>query len=165
MNVFFTVIEVCDPGYYCTRDAAGIPYCCVENVSAEQCAREYGVDGTLIPDSATPAVPSPTESPEIPSASDAESYTEEPPSFTSEDISPTETAEPETTEAPYPSTGASNKPTLPNVFPTGGYSSRTLTPNPSSVSSALPQFTGGAALRSCGQGALMLAGAAGLVML
>lgn len=140
-------LDACDAGFYCTNDGSGNTYCCAEDLTAEECAAEFGLTVSLIPDSATAEVPSATETIEDPEETTIESGTDsfteslaETPSFTS-DV-------PAETPVESPTLGLPTLPsaTMTNATPTG--------PNS-------PAFTGGAA-RVRNTGVIILAGVAGV---
>ncbi|XP_014560869.1 hypothetical protein COCVIDRAFT_88141 [Bipolaris victoriae FI3] len=163
--------NACGAGDYCTHDASGSTYCCPQNLNAEECAKELGLDVPLIPDSAETSTPIavPTgvsDSVAVPSPSPTEVEEEEEEETSSGAVvSPSSTpAEP----SPSPSsarassstrTAASQSVALPSVT-----SSSARLPNATSTGPGLPQFTGGAA-KIAGSGAVMFAAVAGLVVL
>ncbi|EMD62626.1 hypothetical protein COCSADRAFT_173064 [Bipolaris sorokiniana ND90Pr] len=154
--------NACGAGDYCTHDNRGQTYCCPENLNAEECAKQLGLDVPLIPDSAettTPVaeptgVPSPT--PTEVSESAVETETEE---ETSAVLVSSSSPSPSPSTARVSSTRMTASPSveLPTVA-----SSRL--PNATSTGPVLPQFTGGAA-KIAGAGAVVFAAVAGLVIL
>ncbi|EUC43801.1 hypothetical protein COCMIDRAFT_99903 [Bipolaris oryzae ATCC 44560] len=164
--------NACGPGDYCTHDNQNQTYCCPENLNAEECAKQLGLDVPLIPDSAETTTPvaeatgvpslSPTPSPtETETESAVETETEEETSTVLVSASPSSL--PSTTKLSSTKTTASPSAALPSVAKSSS-SSSTKAPNATSTSPGLPQFTGGAA-KVAGAGAAVLAAVVGLVIL
>ncbi|KAJ6201798.1 hypothetical protein J3E72DRAFT_410159 [Bipolaris maydis] len=153
--------NACGPGDYCTHDNRGQTYCCPENLNAEECAKQLGLDEPLIPDSAaTPTTPPVAEETAVvPSPSAVLVSSSSPSPLPSPSPSPSPSSS--TTRPSSTRTTAEPSASLPTV---ASSSSSSRLPNATSTSPGLPQFTGGAA-KMAGAGAVAFAAVAGLVIL
>ncbi|USP76683.1 Prp 4 c domain-containing [Curvularia clavata] len=152
----------CGAGDYCTNDGAGQTYCCPENLNAAECAKAFGVDVTLIPDSpasATGSAPSPSavvpsaKPTPVESATQVASSSPAVPSPSSKSVASSKSVPSETPVVPVVPSASKSSAATPSK-----------SPNATTASSPLPTFTGGAA-KVAGAGAAVVVAVAGLVML
>ncbi|KAI1503878.1 hypothetical protein F5X99DRAFT_406559 [Biscogniauxia marginata] len=69
--------DSCDEGYFCSADQDGATWCCPDSMSLQECAKKYGLPGTLVSETATSSTSAPSSntalSPAITTTSSASS--------------------------------------------------------------------------------------------